>query len=274
MTDLRAVITDLDGTLLNDRGYVHPDDLKTLSKLREHGVRTLIATGRHPDLFRFYLPRLGTMDAAIACNGTLLYDPSRDVGEVLDQFTAGQLERLDRFCRREGLYFNYYTSVSPYFCRRDPRLSADGRSVEMHKNFFIRSGIRSYEEWRGLPEEPVVKASIPTLLPEQMDRLQREFADLTLELYHSPCCVEMEPPDCGKGPGLKKAAQKLRFPLEKTLVIGDSSNDISMFRVAGFAAAPANVSPEAEPYIAYRGTDNNHAPITDIVRHFAPELLQ
>ncbi|MBE6831707.1 MAG: hypothetical protein E7519_16025, partial [Ruminococcaceae bacterium] len=53
MTDLRAVITDLDGTLLNDRGYVHPDDLKTLSKLREHGVRTLIATGRHPDLFRF-----------------------------------------------------------------------------------------------------------------------------------------------------------------------------------------------------------------------------
>lgn len=275
MTDLRAVVTDMDGTLLDDNGSIHPDDLKTLSKLRGCGVRTIIATGRHPNLLRFYLPQLGPIDTIVACNGALLYDPARDIAEVLGQFTAGQMERLAYFCRCAGVYFNFCTLTKAYFSRRDPRLTEDGQSVALRKSFFIRSGIRSYEEWKGMPDEPVVKVSIPSISLEQLDRMQEKFDDLTLELYRSgPCGAEIEPPGCGKGQGVKKAAQRFRFPLEKTLVIGDSSNDISMFRAAGFSAAPANVSPEAKPYIAYRGVDNNHAPITDIVRHFAPELLR
>ncbi len=44
---VKMVVTDLDGTLLNNNQQAHPKDLETLDKLKHHNILRVVATGRN-----------------------------------------------------------------------------------------------------------------------------------------------------------------------------------------------------------------------------------
>ena len=46
MDNIKAVMCDIDGTLLNSDGIVTPKTIEAIKKLREHGILFGISTGR------------------------------------------------------------------------------------------------------------------------------------------------------------------------------------------------------------------------------------
>jgi hydroxymethylpyrimidine pyrophosphatase-like HAD family hydrolase len=71
----KALATDYDGTLAED-GTVSPSTLAALRRVKKHGRKLLLVTGRElEDLMRVF-PDVDVFDSVVAENGALLYTPS------------------------------------------------------------------------------------------------------------------------------------------------------------------------------------------------------
>jgi hydroxymethylpyrimidine pyrophosphatase-like HAD family hydrolase len=51
-------------------------------------------------------------------------------------------------------------------------------------------------------------------------------------------------PEASKGRGLKTAMEHLGLCSETIIAMGDEENDLPLFDIAGFSAAPANAKPQ------------------------------
>ena len=78
-------------------------------------------------------------------------------------------------------------------------------------------------------------------------RTAREYIEANsslFELYLVEGHLEILLQNVNKGTALIRLAQYLDIPLESILVIGDDTNDISMFKVAGYSVAMGNAIAE------------------------------
>ena len=97
---IKAVFFDIDGTLLSHKTYSVPDStVRALEQLRERGVLTFIATGRHLPELKKLQPLQGlrfdgyvTLNGQYCCNdtGVIYHCPIRqsDVAALLDFLKA------------------------------------------------------------------------------------------------------------------------------------------------------------------------------------------
>ena len=59
MKNIKAVMCDIDGTLLSSNGIVTPKTIKAIKKLREHGILFGISTGRDVPSVKHLLKKWG-----------------------------------------------------------------------------------------------------------------------------------------------------------------------------------------------------------------------
>ena len=59
MNNIKAVMCDIDGTLLNSNGVVSPKTIEAVKKLRKHGILFGISTGRDVPSVKHLLKKWG-----------------------------------------------------------------------------------------------------------------------------------------------------------------------------------------------------------------------
>ena len=85
----KAVISDLDGTLLNDRSKISDFTRKTVRELMERGIKFYIATGRNYGLAKAVMDELGITIPLISANGARINDEN---GKVIFEDLLGKEE--------------------------------------------------------------------------------------------------------------------------------------------------------------------------------------
>lgn len=73
--DIRLAFFDIDGTLLDSRGQIHPQLYSAIAHLKSKGIKTAIASGRPYFAARFLVEELGINDAGMFYTGAHLFDP-------------------------------------------------------------------------------------------------------------------------------------------------------------------------------------------------------
>ena len=74
----KAIVCDLDGTLLNPEHTISKNTIDTIKKITDQGVKFFIATGRHhADALRFK-DMLGLDSYLISSNGARIHDENNN----------------------------------------------------------------------------------------------------------------------------------------------------------------------------------------------------
>lgn len=73
--DIRLAFFDIDGTLLDSHGQIHPLLCPAIARLKNKGIKTAIASGRPYFAARFLVDELGVNDAGMFYTGAHLFDP-------------------------------------------------------------------------------------------------------------------------------------------------------------------------------------------------------
>ena len=235
MLPIKLFATDLDGTVLIDRGPLgcHATErLKAaLRALEAGGVVVCMASGRMHESIRSIGREMGVGGPVISYNGSMLRDGS-DVllsSSTLDPALAGEIVEL---AEREDLPLNYYLDgvlyarrIQPWWDLYQGRTSSPMREVQSHRHLVGSSPFK------------LLIYSEAGRIAELKERLEPRFSSRCRLLITSNEYLEFIPLGVDKGRALADLAARMGLRAEQTAAAGDGWNDVGMLDWAGTGIA-------------------------------------
>ncbi len=241
MKNIKLLALDLDDTLLRDDLTISFHTKNVLKKVEEAGVVVMLASGRSPNAMDRYARDLGLhkRPGYLVCNnGTTIIESH--TGKVVKEFFLPIEAALAVYdlVDAEGFPVQIYDDGTIYVSRRneyadiDQKLTGQRQVVVDNFRAFLAAGAQKMV----IPGDPALLRPLETLL--------KTFIGDRVTIFTSkPYFLEILPPATGKGEALAIVAQLLGIDKNQVMAIGDSMNDESMIRWAGFGVAMANGDP-------------------------------
>jgi Cof subfamily protein (haloacid dehalogenase superfamily) len=271
MSPWRALLLDLDGTLITDRGDIHPRTLQRLQDLHARGVRVMVATGRSELGTLPVLETLGMDTPAIVFNGAGLLCP-REKRLLEEQLLSDRLvERAFDFAGRSGLLPVIQVAGAKY--APEPRDELEAQALGGLE------GLR-FVPPAELPREYVIRITFFSGTHSSSQHLADEVAAQVMQpmyLTHFPLSalathrtspllvVDLQPPGRGKAEALRVLGERYGVSPTEVVAVGDADNDLPMLAAAGLSIAMANAMPAVLERADRVIGDNNGDAIAAIV---------
>jgi len=271
MGDYRALVLDLDGTLVTDQGTIRTRTLARLQQLHQRGLRVMIATGRSELGTLPVLEELGMDTPAVVFNGAGLYCP-RERRLLEERLLSDRVvTRALDFARSSGLMPVIQVAGAKYTL--PPRDEGEARALRGLE------GLR-HVEFAALPREYVIRVTFFSARHPSSDALAMEVEqaiDQPLHTTHFPLAalathrdsrllvVDLQPPCRGKGEALRVLEERYGLPARQVVAVGDADNDLPMLRAAGLGVAMGNAMPRVLATAARVIGDNNGDAIAELI---------
>lgn len=247
----RLIISDLDGTLLDERLQIDPSDTAAVGAARDAGIRVGVATGR---MYRSALPHalaLGVDLPPICYQGALIQALAPGISEA-EMASAPVLHRAEvpaelglkvlEICRLRGYTLNVYQDDHLYVdeINGDVRFYTSIAQVEAEvaHDPTLEQRVR-----RGSTKLTVV-AEDPKRFAAALDELKRLIggqAEVTRSLIGF---CEITAPGVNKGLALCWLCHHLSVEPQDVVALGDAPNDLPLLAAAGTKVAVETAAPE------------------------------
>jgi Cof subfamily protein (haloacid dehalogenase superfamily) len=245
--NIKALALDLDGTALLPDNTMGERTLACLKRLLGRGIQIILCTGRAIQAAERFRAAIGAEGPMVFFNGAEVADmPS---GAILSANLL-DLEVVNfgiDLARSMGLHYQIYLPAGAASGGRWEALVVDrpAPEAEMYRE---HTGITPVvQDLKTVIAAPGLAGCVKAMFitdPSRHDELRQKMLDrFGSRIYIArtfPTFLEVMNAGVSKGEGLKTAMRRRGLAAETVLALGDEENDMLMFDVAGFSAAPAN----------------------------------
>ncbi len=232
ISNIKMVVTDLDGTLLNDQGEVSKKDLETLESLKTKGVIRVIATGRSPFSYSRVLPDNFPIDYLIFSSGagafnqqdkSLIYTTElkpAEIQPVIEELMKHEVDFMlhEPIPSNHRFLFHRTGGENPDFERRlavyrpfcqpfAPGVAYESAAAQIIA--ILPNDVEWFEQLKGcFPELKVIRATSPL-----------DGHSIWMEIFSS---------NVSKAFGIEQIANLHQIKKEQIITIGNDYNDVDM----------------------------------------------
>lgn len=263
--DGMLLVSDLDGTLLNDQKQVPQANLDAIRYFQKEGGVFTLGTGRTYETSRVFY-HMAEANAPIVCfNGSALYDFAKEdfvwYAAIEDTAFCTIVDEVEQAF--PGIGIEVYTARQLYFHRENA--FSDAHLAREPLDYVV-------QDYHTDPTHIWMK-SIFTDSPErlqqveafvQQQRYTERFPSIRF-VYSEKTFFELLGKEGTKGTGLLALAKYLGIDRTRTCAIGDNYNDEEMLQDAGMSFCPENGVPEMKALAGMVTRNNNAGAIADAV---------
>lgn len=268
---IRLLLSDFDGTMTDENNEISAANIEGICLAKKLGLTVGFATGRG---LRSTVCGLGSENAAaieyegfpgVFCNGSVVFAPGGE--KVREETIESSLQRrlLTAIEAKGLLNFTVGLTSEDSFCYEHNKWTLicsdcfdEEKPVVLSREEMFAHPFNKLMVWREHEE-----------LVAMRKELEHAFGDSVVFTMPYPYLLELCGKGLTKGQGLLTLTRHMGLKPEEVLVVGDSENDISMFREAGVAVAVGNAKPEAKAAAKYLSVCSKDGPLLQIV-----EVLQ
>ncbi|MEG0591782.1 MAG: Cof-type HAD-IIB family hydrolase [Coprobacillus sp.] len=233
---IKAIFFDIDGTLLSHSSRSVPDSTKkALKELKEKGIYTFIATGRHISEMKDLPIQDLEFEGFITLNGQYCYNDKEviydlpidqnDINNILKQIEKKPFPCI--FVEDQLMYINYNNDAV--------QIVQDAISTALPD---INDLTRGYTH----PIYQVIPYDIT-------DIQEQEILDLMPHCKRTrwhELAIDIIPSSGGKQNGIREILKYYHINQNETMAFGDGHNDIDMFEYVELAIAMGNANDEVK----------------------------
>lgn len=275
---LKAIIMDMDGTLLAPGDHILPETKQKLLELERQGVTLILASGRS---YTRLLPYADQLDMAanggylIEVDGISLYDMGAGEREVLRRMDPSEIREVytdlmhlnceAQACFDDGFfdYFDEDIRRKKEQLRKERNLPDDfpwtagpwDWLADLRSGYPNQTFVHSAEEIN----RPINKIQLmqdEDKIREIYDFLIRKYGD-RFEIFRTcPRQLEILPKGYSKGKTLKRLMEMKSWNKDEVVAFGDGENDVSMFEVVDDSFAMANARDFVKAKARYETASN------------------
>ena len=263
----KLLVVDIDGTLLGRDGSISAEDREALAEARRSGIKVCLSTGRAAKACRSIIDQLSLDGYHIFFDGALV----SNLGEEVYVQPIGEevVKEAVEFAHSHNIDLELY-SATHYFAERETW------STNAHRQFFgIEPTIIDFANlWE---RERIIKGGLAAVTPQEVAKAEdfcHQFNErLRFSWVKSPTFPDVEfinvlAPEVSKGKALEALASHLGVSLSEVVAIGDGTNDIPLFSLAGLAVAMDNAPDEVKAVAHYTTLDVDRSGLAAAVKKF------
>ncbi len=278
--NIQLIALDMDGTLFNSRSEISEENQLAIQEAMEAGKEVIISTGRPFIGLPHDFMKKVDMHYALTTNGAAVYD-----------YRSG-----------ECIYSNYMElakivellpKVLAYECHFDVFIDGKGYSqkslVPIIERLFVHKNMKVYiKETRTAVDDIVTFIQetgkdiqkITFNFPEGVngtDAREQVYRILSKDPYFNVVSggfgnLEITKNDVSKASAFEKLADYLKIPMEETMAVGDSENDLDIIQVAGLGVAMANASEPVKRAADVVTLSNDEDGVAEIIREILAQF--
>lgn len=267
--NIKVIVTDLDGTLLNDDKKISQENIDALIQAQQAGYTVVIATGRGVTMIQKYAKQI-KLDKyggyIVGFNGQHVYEFSSDTSHETHEIEPNVVLKVVNFARKHQLQLvmekkdTYYTytplSLFPlrvgiwYAQLRRKQLKRTHQDYHLFTKYSIPSGMKmetissNKRTFESMPK--VGLSQLPSKIMKKKELILETF-DPHLEVTQvAPFWFDLAPKGTNKGEGLQWVSERLGVSLDQFIAFGDAENDIHMLNRAAVGVAMKNAMPHVQ----------------------------
>ena len=256
--DIRLVVTDLDGTLLDDDREIHEEFWPLADELFRRGIVFAPASGRYVHSLRQKFSAIADEVVFIASNGAHVVAGGEDLHtDLLPRELAAEVVRRVRDV----------TGATPVLCGR--------------RSAYIEDDDEAFVAWIG-PHYPelVVVEDLRTVDDDVLsvgifDRRSAEenslralagMGDAVQVMATDPHWVDVVSPTADKGSAVRRLQDVYGISPDQTMVFGDYLNDLTLMPTGTYSFAMANAHPLVKELASWTAPTNSANGVVRTIR--------
>lgn len=255
---IKHIFSDLDGTLLNDKGQVTDENVQTIS---EKGIPFSLVSARTPNDMHPIVSKLGLESPQVAFNGGLIFIPREKGRQIVSENYIEWILAKRMITLIQTYYpaisFSFYDEDNWYTCRldkgieREASIGSQQPQLVERDSFFEKTPVKIYKIMLWIFDESEmieVKLFLENLAIKELSIVQS--SQFTLEITDS---------QAQKSKGIEFILNHYQLKKEEVAAFGDGHNDIPMLEVVGHPVVMANAADEIKAYAKYitkKNTEN------------------
>ena len=241
---IKAVFSDLDGTLLNSKHEVSNFTVETVKKLKEKNIKFFIATGRSLTAMLPYYEKLGLDTEIISYNGGVVYNNNFE--KIFEMTLDDAISReLIKTGREKNLYFHGFSNEK-WLLENYSEMAVIYKGVTS-----LKENIVNFDELKELNFNKFMYVNDE----ETTQKMYKYIADrFGKEVYYGlskPMFLEIMNPNVSKGKAVKFVLEKYNLLPEETMAFGDAENDLDMLSSVKYGTAMSNSKDDVKSHSKY-----------------------
>ena len=257
---IKLIVSDMDGTLVNDEKKIDETIYEILPKLKEKGIRFVVASGRqYPSLCNDF--REHVKDVVICSeNGAFIVDNGKELHAMC--MTKEQVRMsLDAAFAVEGM--------EPIVCAKYVTYTRDAGMKEFLESPKFNYKMALVDDLYNIDDD-IIKISMIVLNGEdtvEMFRKVRAVLDESMNLVTSgEGCMDTGIYGVHKGAAVEVLQELWGITPEETMVIGDQYNDVEMFTRAHYSFAMEGAVEGVKKKARFMAGSNNEGGVVKAIR--------
>jgi len=242
LPQVKAILSDIDGTILNKDRVLSPLTIETIKKVKStFGLPFILISARMPKAITHLAADLGISDPIIAYNGGLIFENSAQ-REVIQNLTISTDVAFEvyNFIKEANVHVSLFkdddwvTETEDFWAKREinnTRVTPTYAPIEETLNKWTRKGL-GVNKIMCMGEAGAV---------EELEHFMRKKHVANANSYRSKdTYLEITPAGTNKALSMQKVLDALGISIELAAAFGDNYNDIEMLRAAGHGVAMGN----------------------------------
>ncbi|RUA06849.1 MAG: HAD family phosphatase [Fusobacteria bacterium] len=258
---IKAVMLDLDGTLLTDDHIISDTNKEVLKKLIEKGVKVYLVTGRSFDAMKQYHQELGLDTPAICYNGAKIVYPNGEFNEY--PIRDNELKTLIDIAHETETHLNIYQH-EVWYC--------ENTENEETKTYIHISGLTptqiNFNDLKELFSTKILYIADHEKLLEVEREIKSRLGNKVFTTFSKPFFLEVLYGDVNKGSTMEKIMKKEGIDLADVIAFGDGLNDLEMLQMAGIGVAMEKSFPELLKVADEVTGSNNESGVGEFLKRY------
>ncbi|CAJ1187788.1 hypothetical protein FD33_GL000848 [Companilactobacillus paralimentarius DSM 13238 = JCM 10415] len=260
MADIKLILSDIDGTILNDKNVVDSDLKENIVKLNHRKIPFILASARSPRGMITLAKELGVMDNPIACyNGALVVKDLQD-SDYTTILSHGlnllEVKQIFQILQKKfpEISINLYSGADWYVENLDKWVKIEADITNMTP---IATDLNQLVDKLEIPIHKLLLIGESSEISKAMKYLQNVNLENSSFYLSKDNYLEITASRVSKEHVLRELADYYHIKLNNTMTLGDNFNDVPMLNLAEVGVAMDNAPVDVKTHANFVTKSNN-----------------
>lgn len=234
----RLAAFDLDGTLLNSEHKLSEKNREALRELAANDILVVLVSGRMHRSIQPISDQIGLENPIISYNGGMVQHAATGAVYHHTPVPADYAMAVVNDCVAQNLHLNFCLNDELYVAERNA-----WSDLYETRTGVPATPVGDLRELAGETPTKMLLIHTPEKLQPLLESFQTNYAERLYVTQTQAEYIEFMNPAVTKGRALTALANQFNIPMDRVVAFGDSYNDESLLKTAGFGIAMANAVP-------------------------------